>query len=65
EPPEGALLRMRWAAYLMPAQNVFRPGEAPAQYVLSWRVPLAGPALAGLGPPRALPWCFLYEASRP
>ncbi|HEV7786575.1 MAG TPA: hypothetical protein VGQ28_14610 [Thermoanaerobaculia bacterium] len=65
EPPESALLYMRWAAYLMPAQDVFRPGDAPARYVLSWRVPLAGPKPATLRPARELPGCFLYEASRP
>lgn len=62
EPPDRALFATRWAAYLMPARNVFRPGEGKARYVLSWRVPLAGPDLTGVRPVRQLPGCFLYEA---
>ncbi|HEV7506788.1 MAG TPA: hypothetical protein VGS07_17985 [Thermoanaerobaculia bacterium] len=65
EPPESSLLYTRWAAYLMPALNVLSYGEAPAQYVLSWHVPLAGPRLVGLQPAGHLPGCFLYKASRP
>jgi hypothetical protein len=65
EPPDSTLFYVRWAAYLMPAQNVFRQGDAAAQYVLSWRVPLTGPGLANFQPVRPLPWCFLYEAKRP
>lgn len=65
EPPESALFYTRWAAYLMPAEEVFKQGEAGARYVVSWRVPLAAPALAHLRPARQLPGCFLYEAARP
>jgi hypothetical protein len=69
EPPETALLYARWAAYLMPAQDVFGRDDATAarapQYVLSWRLPLVGQKLANLRPVRQLPGCFLYEASRP
>ena len=64
-PPETALFYVRWAAYLMPAQNVFKPEEAAARYVVSWRLPLAGRELARLQPARRLPGCFLYAASRP
>jgi len=69
EPAESALLYVRWAAYLMPAQDVFGQDDATAdrtpRYVLSWRVPLAGSGLAGLRPVRQLPGCFLYKASQP
>jgi hypothetical protein len=62
EPPDRALFARRWAAYLMPARNVFGPGEGTAQYVLSWRIQLAGAELARVRPVRQLPGCFLYEA---
>jgi hypothetical protein len=64
-PPESAQFYVRWAAYLMPEQNVFGLDYALARYTVSWRVPLAGPRLAGLRPVRQLPGCFLYEANRP
>jgi hypothetical protein len=63
EPPDRALFARRWAAYLMPARNVFGPGEGAARYILSWRLPLAGPELAGARPVRQLPGCFLYEVN--
>src|SRR6478752_6404367 len=46
QPPDRGLFYTRWAAYLMPEQNVFSPGEGTARYVLSWHAPLAGPELA-------------------
>lgn len=68
EPPDRALFARRWAAYLMPAHDVFGPGESTARYVLSWRVPLDGPELArpefaGIHPVRQLPGCILYEVN--
>jgi hypothetical protein len=65
EPPETAQFYVRWAAYLMPAQNVFKLDDGGARYTVSWRLPLAGPRLANLRPARRLPGCFLYEANRP
>jgi hypothetical protein len=63
QPPDRAIFYTRWAAYLMPAHNVFSSGEGTARYVLSWQAPLAGPELARVRPVRQLPGCFLYEAS--
>ena len=65
QPPERAIFYTRWAAYLMPAQNVFSPGEGTARYVVSWQQPLAGPGLGRVQLVRQLPGCFLYEATRP
>lgn len=65
EPPDRALFARRWAAYLMPARDILGPDEGTARYVLSWRLPLAGPELAKVRPVRQLPGCFLYEANRP
>ncbi len=67
EPPDTALYSVRWAAYLMPAWNVFGSddpaGAGAAEYVLSWHQPVSG--LAGIGAGRQLPGCVLYKASRP
>jgi hypothetical protein len=65
QPPDRAIYYTRWAAYLMPAQNVFSPGEGTARYVLSWQAPLAGPELARARLVRPLPGCLLYEAVPP
>jgi hypothetical protein len=69
EPTGTAQFYVRWAAYLMPAHNVFGrhdPAAARApRYVLSWREPLAEPELAKLRLVRQLPGCFLYQASPP
>jgi hypothetical protein len=70
EPPGPAQFYVRWAAYLMPAHNVFWRGDPAAagaapRYVLSWRKPLAGPELGKLQLLRQLPGCFLYQASPP
>jgi hypothetical protein len=69
ESAESALFDVRWAAYLMPEQNVFGHSESTAagvaRYVISWRKPLAGPGLAKLRPVRQLPGCFLYQAIKP
>jgi hypothetical protein len=66
ETPEATLFHVRWVAYLMPAHNVFGRDEpaaaGAAEYVLSWRLPLAGP---GLSPSRQLSGCFLYRVSHP
>jgi hypothetical protein len=65
EAQDRALFARRWAAYLMPARDVLGPAEGTARYVLSWRLPLAGPELAKARLVRQLPGCFLYEANRP
>jgi hypothetical protein len=66
EPRDTALSHLRWAAYLMPAQNVLAhddPAETiVAQYVIVWGAPLQAPGLTRL---RQLPGCTLYWVSRP
>jgi hypothetical protein len=64
ESVETVRFEVRWVAYLMPEQNVFRLDEAAARYVLSWRLPLTAPRFRQQTV-RPLPYCFLYEASRP
>ena len=61
EPPDTALLPVRWAAYLMPAQDVVAREDAAAgaaQYVLARGAPLQDPGLTEL---RQLPGCVLYR----
>jgi len=69
ESAESTLFQVRWAAYLMPEQNVFGHSESTAagmaRYVISWRKPLAEPGVAKLRPVGQLPGCFLYQAIRP
>jgi len=64
EPPDTALLPVRWAAYLMPAQDVPARDDAAAaalaQYVVAWGAPLQDPGLTEL---RQLPGCFLYRVN--
>ncbi|HEX3555421.1 MAG TPA: hypothetical protein VIA62_19535 [Thermoanaerobaculia bacterium] len=65
EPPDTALLPVRWAAYLMPAQDVLARDDAAAtaaQYVVAWGAPLQDPGLTGI---RQLPGCVLYRVNRP
>lgn len=67
-PPAGESLEtvqfeVRWMAYLLPKQDVFKLDDAAARYVVSWQ-PLAGPRFRQQTV-RPLPYCFLYEASQP
>ncbi len=65
EPPDTALLPVRWAAYLMPAQDLLARDDAAAtalaQYVVAWGAPLQDPGITEL---RQLPGCVLYRVNR-
>src|SRR5436305_3384240 len=64
EPPEAALLPVRWAAYLMPAQDLVARDDATAaaaQYVVAWGAPLRDPGITQL---RQLPGCVLYRINQ-
>ena len=61
----GSPIPVRWAAYLMPAQDVPARDDAAAaaaaQYVVAWGAPLQDPGLTEL---RRLPGCILYQVNR-